>query len=137
MKNLCTAFFLVAAMLFSANASARMSQPLQSPQHASFAASGDRLPSLDKVRESIVQAGAARGWRVTAEQPGRLTLHNVIRGKHVVEVNVSYDRHGVDVSYVSSDNLDYEMRGDVAYIHPKYNEWIQKLLQGIVAKASY
>ncbi|MEO7478329.1 MAG: hypothetical protein ABIT64_03745 [Lysobacteraceae bacterium] len=137
MKKLLVMLLLVAAMLFSLDGLARTSIPLQSPQHADFTVSGNGLPSLDKVRDAIVQAGASRGWMVTAEQPRQLTLRNVIRGKHTVVVNVSYNSRGVDVSYVSSDNLNYEMRGDVAYIHPKYNEWVEKLLVDIVAKVAY
>ncbi|MEO8742374.1 MAG: hypothetical protein ABI365_04195 [Lysobacteraceae bacterium] len=137
MKNLLVILLFVVSMLFSLDGLARTSMPLQSPQHSAFTASANSLPTLEKVHDAIVQAGASRGWMVTAEQPRQLTLRNVIRGKHTVVVNVSYDRHGVDVSYVSSENLNYEMRGDVAYIHPKYNEWIEKLLVGIVAKASY
>jgi len=73
---------------------------------------------------------------VTSEKPGELQLRNVIRNKHVVVINVFYDIKGVRAEYVSSENLKYEMREGVPYIHPKYNEWVSLLLHDIVAKVS-
>ena len=136
MKNLLAILLLIATVLFPLDALARASTPLQSPMHADFVSTAGGPPSLDKVRQAIIAAGAAHGWRMTAEQPGQMSLHNVIRGKHTVDVNVSYTRHGVDVIYMSSDNLDYAMRDGVAYIHPKYMEWVNLLLTGIVTKVS-
>jgi hypothetical protein len=136
MKSLLWILLLLVTSLIPLSAHARESEILQSPQHADFMVSGRQAPGMDKIRASIVQAGSARGWQVTAEQPGQLTLHNMIRHKHEVVVTVSYDTKGVSVAYVSSSDLDYAMRGGTAYIHPKYNEWVKLLLKDIVAKAS-
>lgn len=99
--------------------------------------SASHAPAPDKVREAIIDASARRGWHVAADQPGKLRLRNVIRNKHTVVVDVAYDSKGVSVTYVSSEDLDYAMRDGVAYIHPKYNEWVQKLLHDIVAKVAF
>ena len=136
MKKLLAILSLIAAVLLPLDALARASAPLQSPMHADFVSTANGPPSLDKVRQAIIAAGAAHGWRVIAEQPGQVSLHNVIRAKHTVDVNVTYTRQGVDVIYVSSGNLDYAMRDGVAYIHPKYMEWVNLLLTGIVTKVS-
>ncbi len=136
MKILLSVLLLLATMLVSPAGLARPAAALQSPQQASFAVSGSKSASLARVREVIIQAGSVRGWQLVTEQPGQLQLRNVIRGKHTVVVNVFYDAKAVRIEYVSSENLKYEMEGGVAYIHPKYNEWIAKLLQDIVAHVS-
>lgn len=134
MKKIFAALLCMFSVLMSFNALARASTTLQSPQHADFVVSATGAPEMDKVRGTIIDAGSRRGWQVTAEEPGKLTLRNVIRGKHTVVIDVAYDTKGVSATYVSSENLDYEMRDGTPYIHPKYNEWVNKLLHDIVAK---
>ena len=137
MKYLLLAIVFIASILIPIDGrAARPAQPMQSPQSADFTLPGNRVPTAEMVRASIILAGSARGWQVASEQAGELTLRNNIRNKHVVVVNVHYDSKGVRVEYVSSENLEYEMRNGVAYIHPKYNEWVKLLLNDIVAKVS-
>lgn len=136
MKILFSFALFLALILISPLGHARFAEPVQSPQQASFVVSGSATPSLVKVRESIGAAASSRGWQVTSEQPGQLQLRNVIRNKHVVVINVFYDTRSVRAEYVSSENLKYEMRGGVPYIHPKYNEWVNLLLHDIVTKVS-
>lgn len=135
-KMLLFVVLFVVSMLMSLDGHARGAVPVQSPQHADFVVSGNRVPGIEKVRESIGVAASARGWQVISEQPGQLQLRNVIRGKHTVVVDVFYDTKGVRIDYVSSENLKYAMRDGAAYIHPKYNEWVKLLLQDIVARVS-
>jgi len=136
LKTLLLVLLLAVSILVPFAAHARASEPVQSPQQASFVVSKNGAPDVDKVRASIGAAASAHGWQVTSEQPGQLTLHNLIRNKFVVVINVFYDSKNVRVEYVSSENLNYELRGGVGYIHPKYNEWVKLLLKDIVARAS-
>ncbi|HEV2606743.1 MAG TPA: hypothetical protein VGT79_02055 [Xanthomonadaceae bacterium] len=136
MKMLHSLLLFLALILISPVGHARFAEAVQSPQQASFVVSGSAAPNIAKVRESIGAAASSRGWQVTSEQPGQLQLRNVIRNKHVVVINVFYDTKVVRAEYVSSENLKYEMRGGVPYIHPKYNEWVSLLLHDIVAKVS-
>ncbi len=131
MKNLFFALVFAVSMLLSLNGQARPSQPLQASQHVDLVASGSGAAAVQKVHDSIVAAGASRGWHPTADQPGKMTLSNTIRGKFVVVIDVSYDAKGLTATYVSSENLNYAMRDGVAYIHPKYNAWVATLLQDI------
>jgi hypothetical protein len=135
-KILLFMMLFVAALLVSSEGVARPADTLQSPMQASFNVSGNRAPSIEQVRNGIVQAGSRRGWLVANEQPGQLQLRNDVRGKHLVVINVFYDTKGVRIEYVSSQNMKYEMINGVAYIHPKYNEWVSKLLREIVAGTS-
>ena len=136
MKILFSLALFLALILISPVSHARFAEPMQSPQQTSFVVAGNTTPSLAKVRDSIGFVASSRGWQVTSEQPGQLQLRNVIRNKHVVVINVFYDTKSLRAEYVSSENLKYEMRNGVPYIHPKYNEWVNLLLHDIVTKVS-
>ena len=97
MRNSLTTLLFVALSLLSFDSDARALERVQSPQSAVFVVTSGNIPSVDKIRESIGIAGAARGWQVTAEQPGQMTLRNNIRNKHVVVVNVFYDDKGIRI----------------------------------------
>lgn len=136
MKNVLRA--IVFSLVFAASLSSQAKgMPLIDHAHAAFAVLPGKALTSDKVREAIAASGVSHGWGVVAEDPGRLTLRNVIRGKYIVVVNVSYDVSGMQVDYVSSENLNYKMRGGIAYIHPKYNEWVNLLLQGVTTRLSF
>ena len=119
------------SLLVTTDAFARASKRLESPMTTTFATNAGALPSTTKVHDAIVNVGASRGWHVESDGPGKMRLHNLVRGKFDVVVDVSYDSHGMSVAYVSSENLNYEMEGGVAYIHPKYIEWIDLLLRDV------
>jgi hypothetical protein len=136
LKTLLLVLLLAISILVPFAAHARASVPVESPQQVTLVAPKSGVPTVDKVRESIGAAASAHGWQVTSEQPGQLTLRNLIRNKFVVVVNVFYDSKSVRLEYVSSENLNYELRSGVAYIHPKYNEWVKLLLKDIAARVS-
>ena len=97
----------------------------------------DRALTPAKVREAIAASGLKHGWAVVAETPGHLTLSNTIRDTFKVVINVTYDESGMQVDYVSSENLNYKMYKGERYIHPKYNKWVNMLMQGVTTRLSY
>lgn len=107
------------------------SEKLEPPQRFLFVASANHAKTLDDIRGAIATAGSFRGWQVIEDAPGRLTMKNVIRGKHTVVVDVVFDTAGFQIDYVSSENLNYEERKGQAYIHPKYFQWTANLAQDI------
>ncbi len=109
---------------------------LEPPQRVLFVGPAGKTPAPDTLRGAIAGAGAARGWQLIEEAPGRMTLRNVIRGKHTVVVAVVYDPQGFQIEYVSSENLNYKERRGQAYIHPKYHQWIANLAQDISARVA-
>jgi hypothetical protein len=109
---------------------------LEPPQRVLFVGPAGKTPAADTLRGAIAGAGAVRGWQLIEEAPGRLTLRNVIRGKHTVVVAVVYDPQGFQIEYVSSENLNYRERRGQAYIHPKYHQWIANLAQDISARVA-
>ena len=109
---------------------------LEPPTRVLFVGPSGKTPSTDDLRGAITAAGALRGWQLIEEAPGRLTLRNVIRGKHTVVVAVVYDAQGFQIDYVSSENLNFRQRRGQAYIHPKYHQWVANLAQDISAKVA-
>lgn len=109
---------------------------LEPPQQYVFVIPAGKPATMDGLRTAIATAGSFRGWQVVEEAPGRLTMKNLIRGKHTVVVAVVYDLQGFRIEYVSSENLDYEEKRGQAYIHPKYGQWVANLALDINTRVS-
>ena len=131
-----TTLLLALALLLSPGLAAAKTDPLEPPQRVLLVGPGGTSPSLDKVRAAVATAGAPRGWQVIADEPGRMTLRNVVRGKHTVVVAVAYDAAGFQVEYVSSENMNYTVRRGQARIHPKYHQWVGNLALDISTRVS-
>lgn len=83
-----------------------------------------------QVGKAVASALIGRGWSVTAEKAGETdaTLH--LR-EHVARIAVTYDASAVQIKYVDSENLKYEMKDGKPYIHKNYLGWIEYLVQDI------
>lgn len=83
-----------------------------------------------EVGKAIAYALIGRGWSVTAEKAGETdaTLH--LR-EHVARIAITYDTSAVQIKYVDSENLKYEMKDGKPYIHKNYLGWIEFLVQDI------
>jgi len=71
------------------------------------------------------------GWVPTKEAPGVMlgTLH--LRS-HTAVVRVDYTTDSYRITYMRSQNLDYERRSDGSeVIHVNYNSWIANLTREI------
>jgi len=137
MKPLIRASLLSVLLVVSISAQAGGTTPLVDHAKVSFNVLPDRDLTPAKVREAIAASGLAHGWAVVAEKPGHLTLSNTIRETFKVVINVTYDASGMQVDYVSSENINYRMYKGVAHIHPKYNKWVNTLMQGVATRLSY
>jgi hypothetical protein len=87
--------------------------------------------TLDDVQHAISVAGANSGhWAVSESAPGRLKLIQLSH-KVMVVVEVTYDTHTYSIHYSTSSGMHYRKNDGVELIHPKYNEWVQKLKHSI------
>lgn len=83
-----------------------------------------------QVAKAVSSALIGRGWSVTAEKAGETdaTLH--LR-EHVARIAITYDASAIQIKYVDSENLKYEMKDGKPYIHKNYLGWIEFLVQDI------
>jgi hypothetical protein len=87
--------------------------------------------SEDQATKAIKMALLHRGWETTAEKPGEIdaTLH--LRD-HVAEIAVAYDASSIQIRYVNSTNLKYEVQKDGSrLIHTNYLSWINNIVLDI------
>ena len=54
-----------------------------------------------------------------------------MRGKHHVVVDVAYDATSATIAYVTSQNMDYKIKGGEPWIHSSYIRWVTLLAQAI------
>jgi hypothetical protein len=78
------------------------------------------------IRAGIVQ----RGWVVSKDENGRIdaVLNN---RQHTARIAIAYDPKQIKISYVSSDNLNYEEKNGARYIHRNYLKWMQNVVGDI------
>jgi hypothetical protein len=87
--------------------------------------------SPDQVLKSIRIALLKRGWTETATKPGEVdaTLH--LRD-HVADIAITYDARAIQIKYVGSSNLKYEVgKNGSRLIHTNYLSWIDNLVLDI------
>ena|ERR1700674_2977333 len=89
------------------------------------AASGKALQA-SQVRQAIVTAGGALGWRMVDVGPGRLEGTLNLR-THAAVVDIPYSATKYSIQFKSGENL----RAADGSIHKNYNGWVQNLERGI------
>ncbi len=120
------ALFAVAA---AAQAACFKCDPILNVYDAVVAAPAGKRASANDVRAAIIRAGAALGWQIKEEGPGKL-LGALILRTHTAVVEIPYSATSYSIRYRSSINLD-ESDGQ---IHKNYNGWISNLTKGINAQ---
>ena len=97
--------------------------------------SGGKELTLGAVAQAIRVAGASQPypWTASGDSPGTLQLTTVVRGKHTVVINVTFDTKTYSIRYASSINLNYKKKAKdgTEIIHPNYNVWVAQLRHAI------
>jgi hypothetical protein len=130
MKRIILATLFAASLLAPAASRAEHTSRLVDHAQLSFAVPADSA----RVHDAIIEVGKRHGWTVSSDEAGKLRLGNTIRGTFKVVVDVAYTGSGMQVDYVSSENLYYQTKHGVPYIHPKYNKWVDLLMQETKAR---
>jgi len=82
--------------------------------------------SKEEIAEAIWSAGRRDGWQI--EKVGEWKLKAVKRIRnHSATISIHYSKNTLDISYVDSDNLDFDGQN----IHENYNVWIHRLTEKI------
>lgn len=105
---------------------------LVDPGYEKIAMADGTAPGAAVVKAAILDAARRRHWEVMSTEPGKAVL--AIRPRvHVAVVAARYDDNGFKLEYVSSENLDYEVKQGKPYIHGNYNVWVDNLADQIRA----
>jgi hypothetical protein len=107
-------------------------KPLWNPGSVSV-----QTQSRENMRNAIGQALRNRGWAIASEAPGRIEATLYARA-HVAKVAIEYDENQFTISYLDSQNLEYDQKPDGAeFIHGSYNTWVENLVRDISVFASH
>lgn len=82
--------------------------------------------SAEQIRSALVTAGGPRGWQITPAGPGKALAVLNVRGKHTVSADIAYASGQYSIKYRDSSNMNHDAAANT--IHPKYNAWVQTLI---------
>ena len=83
-----------------------------------------------QVENAVMEALTGRGWSIAKHMPGEIDA-TYARRDFSVTIAVHYDRSQVQINYLNSSNLKYEVRNGQRWIHTNYPSWIQNLVTDI------
>lgn len=86
-----------------------------------------------QVTHVIAEALMQRGWTIVKRLPGELDATYAPRDFSVT-IAVHYTPQQIQINYVDSNNLKYEVKNGVRYIHTNYANWIQNLVSDIKSR---
>lgn len=118
---------LAAVLAFVAlNAHARGSVPIINHDAVPAITASGKPASAEQIRAAMQAAGAPRGWQITPAGNGKALAVLNVRGKHSISADISYAAGQYSIKYRDSTNMNYEAGTNL--IHPKYNMWVQTLI---------
>ena len=85
-----------------------------------------------KIETAIKNGASKKGWRVKKVKNGLLEVSQLIRGKYLVMVDITYTSKGYKLDYKRSTNLKYDPATNT--IHKSYNKWVASLVNNIDAE---
>ncbi|MBS0557591.1 MAG: hypothetical protein JSR27_09300 [Proteobacteria bacterium] len=86
--------------------------------------------STDNVLKAIKMALVHRGWTITELKPGIVDSTLNLRD-HTARIEIDYSTTSVQIKYLDSTNLKYEVKSGTPYIHKNYLGWIENLTNDI------
>jgi hypothetical protein len=118
-------FAIVAAVIVMGFAGCT-SAPVYNVSEAPVSTASGKTLQASQVRQAIITAGGALGWRIADAGPGHLegVLH--LR-EHTAVVDIPYGATKYSILFKSGENL----KAADGTIHKNYNGWIQNLDRGI------
>ena len=94
--------------------------------------------SQEEVMQGITAGLIGRGWSIIDNDgEGHLVAQVIVRGKHFLTVDLTYDDQSFDIDYKESANLEYRLkRNGRAKIHRNANSWMNNIRQDITVQLS-
>src|SRR5262249_52374279 len=86
---------------------------------------------LAQVEKAVKQALIKREWLIVSDEPGKIVA-SYDRREFTSRIGITYDRKQVQIKYITSTGLKYEVKKDgEQLIHKTYIAWIQNLVTDI------
>jgi hypothetical protein len=82
------------------------------------------------VAKAIKVGIIRRGWVVSKDENNQIDAILNVR-THMAHVVIPYSDKEVSIKYVGSDNLDYQEKNGVKYIHGNYIKWVRNMQSDI------
>jgi len=102
-------------------------EPLVDPQPIAVPSKLDVV----QVEKAVKQALIKREWLIVSDEPGQITA-SYDRREFTTRIGITYDRKQVQINYIASTNLKYEVKKNgEKLIHKNYMAWIQNLVTDI------
>lgn len=118
---------LALVLAFAAlNAIARGNTPVMNHEAVAATTASGKPASAEQIRTALVAAGAQRGWQITPAGNGKALAVLDVRGKHRVSADITYTSGQYSIKYRDSSNMNFDPASNT--IHPKYNMWVQALI---------
>jgi len=127
--NLAASAILLAAAT-TAQADCFRCAPIQNVTSAPVIPKPGTTLTEEQVKQAIIRAGAALGWKMVESGPGKISASIALR-KHMATIEIPYSTKEYSITYKDSANLDAIGDGT---IHKNYNGWIQNLNRGIATQ---
>jgi hypothetical protein len=87
--------------------------------------------TLENVARTIITASAIKGWQPEVAGEGHIIATRHHTG-HVAKVNITYTSESFNITYLDSDNLEYNGKT----ISPVYHQWVKELRDEIKRRLS-
>ena len=86
--------------------------------------------AVKDVAKAIKAGIVRRGWAVTKDENGQIDAVLNVR-THTAKVAIPYSAREVSIKYVDSNNLDFQEKKGVKYIHGNYMKWVRNMQSDI------
>ena len=119
--------FLGFVAMLSLHAVARSSIPVIDLHDVAVLTSSGKVIEAEQVRRAILLAANMKNWTLGAPSDGKMIAALHVRGKHTITVEIAYTADKYSIRFLSSVNMNQEVRDGQTLIHPNYNRWVLDL----------
>ncbi|HSI38113.1 MAG TPA: hypothetical protein VK946_03480 [Methylotenera sp.] len=132
--KLLTSVFFALTIVFSSFAHARNTVPVINHDNINIVTSDGKVLQAIQIKQAIEAAANKNDWTITNGEDGKLLAKILVRNKHTVVIEITYDTSKYSINYKDSNNMKYEVQSGQAMIHPFYNKWVDLFKNSINAE---
>ena len=84
--------------------------------------------SDEKIVQGINAGLISKDWVITKrDTKGHLVAEIIVRSKHTLTVDIAYTNTTFQITYKSSEDLNYKIKNGVPEIHTNANRWLKNI----------